>query len=119
MLVHVVSVRISELDLAQSRSCYFWSPKSDETLPWCCDNYVNSIPCLHKLLIRVRNVEAKYENLEERVHPLEVEKISKDSAKAMVKGELSEQKRLNVMSFRYLKVRRKVLQSNRMKIKAS
>ena len=72
-----------------------------KTLSWCCDNYDNSIPCVQKLLIRVGNVEAKYEKMEERVQPLEVETIAKDSAQAMVKGELSEQKRrLNVMSFK-------------------
>ena len=37
------------------------------------------------------NLEAKYEKLEERVHKLEDENISKDSAQAMVMGEFSEQ----------------------------
>ena len=65
-----------------------------KNLSWFCENCVNSFPGVHKLLIRVGNVEAKYENLEERMHKLEDEKISKDSVQAMVKEELSEQKEI-------------------------
>ena len=73
-------------------------------MSWFCENCIRCIPRVQKLLIRVGNVEAKYEDLEERVHKIEDEKISKDDVKTVVKEELLEQKevekrKLNVMCF--------------------
>lgn len=72
-------------------------------LTWFC-NKCQSVPGVHKMLVRIGNVEERQDQLEERVNKIEKDQMTSESVKEILHSELDEIKeiegrKLNIMCF--------------------
>ena len=83
-------------------------------LTWFCDK-CQSVPGVHKMLVRIGNVEERQDQLEERVSKLETDQMTNESVKEILQKELEEIKeiegrKMNIVCFNIPESKREDIQ---------